>query len=52
MNVTSLEDVEAALAAAGVAWTRSRSGRKALFCRDPDGNALELIECMQARSAT
>ncbi len=44
MNVTSLEDVEAVLAAAGIAWTRSRSGRKALFCRDPDGNALELIE--------
>lgn len=29
---------------AGVAFTKSRSGRKALFCRDPDGNALEFIE--------
>ena len=28
----------------GVAYTLSRSGRRALFCRDPDGNALELIE--------
>ena len=28
---------------AGVPFTRSRSGRKALFCRDPDGNALEFI---------
>ena len=28
---------------AGVAFTRSRSGRQALFCRDPDGNALEFM---------
>lgn len=29
----------------GIAFTESRSGRRALFCRDPDGNALELIAC-------
>lgn len=29
---------------AGVPFTVSRSGRAALFCRDPDGNAWELIE--------
>lgn len=29
---------------AGVPFTMSRSGRAALFCRDPDGNAWELIE--------
>ncbi|MGA7802057.1 MAG: VOC family protein [Gammaproteobacteria bacterium] len=34
----------AALECAGVDYTRSRSGRAALFCRDPDGNALELME--------
>lgn len=28
---------------AGVPYTLSSSGRRALFCRDPDGNALELI---------
>ena len=28
---------------AGVAYTLSQSGRRALFCRDPDGNALEFI---------
>ncbi len=28
----------------GIAFTRSRSRRAALFCRDPDGNALEFIE--------
>jgi glyoxylase I family protein len=29
---------------AEVAYTLSQSGRRALFCRDPDGNALEFIE--------
>lgn len=28
---------------AGVVYTLSSSGRRALFCRDPDGNALELM---------
>jgi glyoxylase I family protein len=32
------------LEAAGVSHSRSRSGRPALFCRDPDGNTLEIIE--------
>jgi len=31
------------LNSAGIAFERSRSGRPALFCRDPDGNALEFI---------
>lgn len=31
------------LAEAGIAFTRSRSGRDALFFRDPDGNAVELL---------
>jgi glyoxylase I family protein len=31
------------LGRAGVPFTRSRSGRAALFCRDPDGNALEFV---------
>ena len=35
--ITRLED-------AGIACTRSKSGRKAAFCRDYDGNALELVE--------
>ena len=46
MDVASLDEVVQALETAGIAYTRSRSGRKALFCRDPDGNALELVECM------
>jgi glyoxylase I family protein len=42
--VDDLDALAYALDTAGVAFTRSRSGRRALFCRDPDGNALELIE--------
>ena len=30
----------------GIAYTRSRSGRRAIFCRDPDGNALELMQIL------
>lgn len=32
------------LLAAGIPFSLSRSGRRALFCRDPDGNALEFTE--------
>ncbi len=42
--VTGLDAVEQRLEAAGTGFTRSRSGRRALFCRDPDGNGIELIE--------
>lgn len=44
LEVVDLGALEAALAAAGVSYTLSRSGRRALFCRDPDGNAVELVE--------
>jgi glyoxylase I family protein len=44
MNITSLDELVQALERAGIAYARSRSGRRALFCRDPDGNALELVE--------
>ena len=42
--VSDLEALEAALSQAGVVFTRSRSGRRALFCRDPDQNALEFVQ--------
>ena len=42
--VSGLDALKARLDAAGIAYTMSRSGRRALFCRDPDGNASELIE--------
>lgn len=44
LDVQDLDAVVRVLAAAGIAFTESRSGRRALFCRDPDGNAIELIE--------
>jgi glyoxylase I family protein len=40
-------DTKVALDAAGVVYTLSRSGRRALFVRDPDGNALELVETIR-----
>lgn len=43
LAVDDLPGLVARLEAAGVAFSRSRSGRLAVFCRDPDGNALELI---------
>ena len=44
LAVESIEWITDRLNAAGIHYTESRSGRKALFCRDPDGNALEFIE--------
>jgi len=44
LTVPDLEALRRTLEAGGVSYTLSRSGRRALFCRDPDGNALELIE--------
>lgn len=44
LAVSDLERLVARLTAANVPLTYSRSGRAALFCRDPDGNALEFIE--------
>lgn len=44
LTVKDLESLILRLEQTGIAFTRSRSGRSALFCRDPDGNALELME--------
>lgn len=44
IHIAHLDVLKAALERAGVAYTASRSGRRALFCRDPDGNGLEFIE--------
>ena len=51
LAVTGLDDIQAVLVSAGVPFTSSRSGRRALFCRDPDGNAIELVELPVAGSA-
>ena len=44
LGVADWESVKSMFDQAGVAYTLSRSGRRAFFCRDPDGNTLELIE--------
>ena len=44
LSVCGLEAVVGRLEQAGVAITLSRSGRRAVFCRDPDGNGIELVE--------
>jgi glyoxylase I family protein len=48
LRVRALDAIEARLEQAGIGYTLSRSGRRALFCRDPDGNGLELIELAQS----
>lgn len=43
LYVQDLDGLAGRLERAGIPFTRSRSGRAALFCRDPDANALEFI---------
>lgn len=42
-RVDDIEQLIDKLTHAGIAYEQSRSGRPAVFCRDPDGNALEFI---------
>ena len=44
LGVDDLEKIRALLDRLGMPYTMSRSGRAALFCRDPDGNAIELLQ--------
>lgn len=44
MAVTDLEKIKTALEKRNIKYSQSKSGRRALFCRDVDGNAIELIE--------
>jgi len=44
LNAISLTPLQDILNKAGIVYTMSKSGRRALFCRDPDGNAIEIIE--------
>lgn len=45
-SVSDIDTLAGCLENAKVPYTMSKSGRRALFCRDPDGNALEFIERM------
>jgi len=44
LAVRDMEALKSRLDAAGVKYTASKSGRAALFCRDPDMNTLEFVE--------
>jgi len=43
-RVKDLSIIQAHLDDNDIAYTLSKSGRNALFCRDPDGNTLEIME--------
>lgn len=43
-QVADLATLIQRLEVAGLAYSKSKSGREALFCRDYDGNAIELVE--------
>ncbi|MBT9569124.1 MAG: VOC family protein [Thiobacillus sp.] len=44
LGVTDMAALKARFDAAGVHYSVSKSGRAALFCRDPDANTLEFVE--------
>jgi len=44
LQVSDLDILIKRLETAGIAYSKSKSGRAALFCRDYDGNAIELVE--------
>lgn len=44
LRVTDLDKVIRRLDKAGLSYSKSKSGRAALFCRDFDNNAIELVE--------
>ena len=48
LRLRGLDSIQRRLEQYGIPFTRSRSGRRALFCHDPDGNGIELIETGQS----
>lgn len=48
LHVRDLDALRRRLDADGIVYTLSRSGRRACFFRDPDGNAVECIEAAPA----
>jgi glyoxylase I family protein len=47
LMVARLEPIKEMLEQHHIHYTLSKSGRRAFFCRDPDGNAIEIIERVQ-----
>lgn len=44
LAVDDVAALKSRLDSEGIAYSLSRSGRAALFCRDPDGNGLEFVQ--------
>lgn len=44
ISVQNINEIAKMLKREGIEFHISKSGRKALFCRDPDGNAIEFIQ--------
>ncbi len=44
LQTDDYEAIRQRLEGANIGYTTSKSGRAALFCRDPDGNTIELIK--------
>lgn len=44
LQVSDLSEIIQRLENVGITYSKSKSGRAALFCRDFDGNAIELLE--------
>lgn len=44
LAVRDMDTLKSRLDTAGVKYSASKSGRAALFCRDPDANTLEFVE--------
>jgi len=44
LGIADIHMLRQRLDAAAIPYSMSKSGRAALFCRDPDGNAIELCE--------
>ena len=51
LAVADMIALKGRLDAAGVSYTVSKSGRAALFCRDPDANTLEFVEAGRAEGS-
>jgi glyoxylase I family protein len=49
--VDATDEIAARLNQADIPFSRSRSGRDALFCRDPDGNGIEMM-AIEGRKTT
>lgn len=50
LMVNDMDELKIRLERAHIPYTLSRSGRNALFCRDPDDNALEFIAGLDQKS--